>query len=250
MSVESSKVEPGSRPRSALLASGRRQIVDLLSALPLDHAGLSAGELADRLGVHVSTVRFHLERLRDAGLVTGSVAPGRTLGRPGLRYTLVEQASDQDDVHLQLLTTLLMESFRNRSDGGHLYTPEELGEHWAQLHARATIGLAEESEVPARTPGQWFAKVGRIVDLLQAWGYQPELSTRERGDVVHLQLLECPFLDLARADPGLICGIHRGLLRGAMREFGEPGSGVVLEEFTEPPLCRVQISRTSHKETA
>ena len=143
-----------------------------------------------------------------------------------------------------MLAGLLAEAFRASSDG-RASTPEEIGERWARLHARDRVGIGAEDQVPSRTPGQWFAKVGRIVDLLLAWGYAPEITTRENGDVVDLRLRDCPFLDLAEADSDLICGIHRGLLTGAMREFGESGSRVELEEFTDPPLCRVQISRTS-----
>lgn len=243
--MESSKGDP-SRRRSALLASGRRQIVDLLAGLPEHDPGLSAAELAVRLGVHVSTVRFHLDRLRDAGVVTGDLTHDHAVGRPGMRYTLSDRtaANHHDGEHLRMLAQLLAESFRATSRE-RSYAPEELGERWAVLHARDVVGIGTEDQAPARTPGQWFAKVGRIVDLLLAWGYAPELSTRDNGERFDLRLRECPFLELAKADPDLICGIHRGLLRGALREFGEPASRVVLEEFTDPPLCRVQISRTA-----
>lgn len=242
--MESSKVDPPRR-RSEPASSGRRQIVDLLAQVPPGQPGLSAGELADRLGLHVSTVRFHLERLREAGVIRGVLSHDHAVGRPGARYSLAPRRPvAQHEDHLQMLAGLLAEAFRV-SSGGHTFTPEDLGERWAQRHARDLVGIGAEEQTPSRTPGQWFAKVGRIVDLLLAWGYAPEISTRENGDVVDLRLRDCPFLELAEADPDLICGIHRGLLLGAMREFGETGSRVHLEEFTDPPLCRVQISRTA-----
>ena len=43
---------------------------------------LSAQDLADRLGVHANTVRLHLERLREVGLVDVEAVHRGTVGRP------------------------------------------------------------------------------------------------------------------------------------------------------------------------
>src|SRR2546428_11912153 len=44
--------------------------------------GLSAQELADSLGLHANTVRLHLDRLREAGLVQVQAVHRGTLGPP------------------------------------------------------------------------------------------------------------------------------------------------------------------------
>src|SRR6185295_5860239 len=49
---------------------------------------LSATELADRLGIHANTVRLHLERLREAGLVDVEAVHRGTVGRPQHLYFL------------------------------------------------------------------------------------------------------------------------------------------------------------------
>lgn len=47
---------------------------------------LSTAELAERFGLHPNTVRPHLERMREAGLLEVAVECRGTVGRPQHRY--------------------------------------------------------------------------------------------------------------------------------------------------------------------
>ena len=58
----------------------------------------------------------------------------------------------------------------------------------------------------------------------------------------NLELSHCPFLDLARANPAVVCGVHKGLLAGAMHEMGEAEVDVSLQPFVGPDACRAQIT--------
>ena len=60
-----------------------------------------------------------------------------------------------------------------------------------------------------------------MIDVLQEWGYTPELRTSEGGRVAEVTLAHCPFLELARANPAVVCGIHRGLIAGSLAQLGE-----------------------------
>ena len=53
---------------------------------------LSAHDLADQLGIHANTVRLHLERLREAGLVEVEAVHRGTVGRPQHVYALASGA--------------------------------------------------------------------------------------------------------------------------------------------------------------
>ena len=55
-------------------------------------APLSASELAERLSLHPNTVRPHLDRMREAGLVEVEPIHRGTVGRPQLRYSLAPGA--------------------------------------------------------------------------------------------------------------------------------------------------------------
>ncbi len=70
-----------------LLASPvRRRIVARLAESRIapgrEHGGLSAAELAADLGLHVTTVRFHLDQLLAAELVTAGTEHREGAGRP------------------------------------------------------------------------------------------------------------------------------------------------------------------------
>ena len=238
----------GRGPRHAVLESAaRRELVTVLEEL----GSASAPALAARMGLHVTTVRFHLERLVAAGMVTSQIAAEHGVGRPPLLYSVTpgSTAGEQEhaagevsdhDRHLLSLTDVLIAGFREASAGRRV-SPEEAGAQWSKVHARDLIGISESDRDRARTAGQWMAKIGRMVDLLQAWGYRPRLDGYDGGGTVEIRLLDCPFLELARADPDVVCGIHTGLIRGALAQFGEPDAEVDLEPFTEPPLCRARI---------
>src|SRR5205085_12069565 len=54
--------------------------------------GCSAQELADTLGLHANTVRLHLDRLRETGLVEAEAVHRGTVGRPQHLYSLAPGA--------------------------------------------------------------------------------------------------------------------------------------------------------------
>ena len=53
---------------------------------------LSTTEIADRLDLHPNTVRLHLEKMREAGLVLVSTDRHGSVGRPQHRWATVPQA--------------------------------------------------------------------------------------------------------------------------------------------------------------
>jgi predicted ArsR family transcriptional regulator len=198
---------------------------------PSGAGGRTAAQLAMELGLHVTTARFHLDLLERAGMVVSHFTSAFGVGRPRKVYAVppVPDEPDSSAAHLTLLAGLLTESFT--AD----VTPEEAGRRWAREH----IPLRHAG--PAATPGVWLAKIGWLVDVLRRWGYHPDLSTGEGGRAYRIELADCPFLDLARANPEVVCGIHRGLLAGALGQFGEDLAEVSLTPFVGPRMCHAQI---------
>ncbi|MGH9120606.1 MAG: helix-turn-helix transcriptional regulator, partial [Acidimicrobiales bacterium] len=72
------------------LADGSRYSIYLEVARSSD--SLSTTEIADRLDLHPSTVRLHLERLREAGLLEVSSERQGLVGRPQHRWSLASEA--------------------------------------------------------------------------------------------------------------------------------------------------------------
>lgn len=194
--------------------------------------GMTAAQLADELGVHVTTARFHLDQLELAGLVLSHFTTVFGVGRPRKVYSVAPStaAPDRAATHLRLLAGLLSSSFTSG------LTPEQVGERWIHEH----VSLPRTA--PANTPGAWLTKLGALIDVLQRWGYTPNLTTTDGGRSCRIDLVDCPFMDLARANPDLVCGIHRGLLTGALDQMGEQQVDVSLQPFVGPSLCHAHIS--------
>lgn len=240
----------------ALLASPiRRRIVAHLAeaasrardADPADGSdGAGAAELAELLGLHVTTVRFHLDRLVAAGLLTTAMEHRDGVGRPRKLYRATPEASTavrpapDATASFEALAGLLAEAWQGDRDGGHLRTPAEAGAAWARQHVAAA--LADEPDPrPARSPGQWLGKVGVMLDLLRSWGYTSRVSTDTDGARIEIELRDCPFFGLARTHQEVVCGIHRGLLRGTLGVLGEEQVDVRLEPFVTPTSCRAHL---------
>ncbi len=227
---------------AALLASPvRRAIMSALEENQQRHEssaeatiGLTAAQLAERLGLHVTTVRFHLDQLDKAGLVAAEFTTIFGVGRPRKVYAAVAapQPPGRAELNLQLLAGLLAESF------GADRTPAQAGEQWVAQN------LELEDTGPAQSAGEWLTKVGQLIDVLQDWGYTPNLSTSDAGRSCRIDLVKCPFLELARANPDVVCGIHRGLLAGVLHQLGERDATISLEPFVGPELCHAHVATT------
>jgi predicted ArsR family transcriptional regulator len=220
-----------------LLASpARRAIVDALREYrppedQVDAGGMTTHQLAELLGLHPTTVRFHADRLEAAGIIRSHLTTAFGVGRPRKAYAVVPVVAEQDrSTYLLHLLEAMTESF------GSGATPKEAGERWARHH------LPSVPSAPATSPGGWLAKIGPLVDVLQDWGYAPELTTTDGGRTCRIALTECPFRELASAHPEVVCGIHRGLLLGALRQVGEEDVDVLVQPFVTPTRCHAQIT--------
>lgn len=204
-----------------------------------DEQGLSASETAAALGLHVTTARFHLERLVNGGVVRTAQRRG-SVGRPRKIYLAAgeDQPALASPEALQAFTELLTSAWADATDGSRV-DPERAGRRWVEARAGAS------TQPSARTPGTWLGKVGLAVDLLDEWGYQPEVRTVAGGRTVELTLSACPFLAMARAHPDVVCGIHRGLIRGTMAAVGEEGAEVDLEPFVTQRSCVARLTTSA-----
>lgn len=235
---------PPTETSAGLLRSAvRRDIVDTLANLPADQReiGLRAQELGEVVGLHVTTVRFHLTQLVDAGLLESHAVRSTGAGRPSKKYRLA--AGSMDDVSSEesyrRLAQLLAESFGARHDDGTPLTPEEVGAAWAHRRGATSDPAADRQ---ASTAGEWLAKVGLMIDVLRDWGYTPNLRTEDAGRTVEIEISSCPFLPLAKNNPEVACGVHRGLMRGTLDRLGEPDAEFSLVPFVDPNRCLAHIT--------
>jgi predicted ArsR family transcriptional regulator len=213
--------EPASGARHAALAvlSRRR----LLEALQASNEPLDVRELAAAVGLHITTARFHLDVLERAGLISRAAARAGRPGRPRQLYAAALSA-EATEGHRQL-AVLLAAVLAGDPDGGPCRA-EQAGRWWADAQLPADEGLSEDQAT--RRVAALFDRVG--------FAPRPVSSERQRS----LEMAACPFRDVARAHPEVVCSIHLGLLRGALRRSGlsaEQAGQAVLRPFVEPELC-------------
>lgn len=204
----------GTGYHAVLASSTRRRILLVLQA---STTAPTAHDLANRLGLHVTTVRFHLDQLEDVALVARQPGAGHRRGRPSIRYrathTEVGRARDELlDAFVQIL-----------ADDGEPGRAQSIraGRRWADL-------------LPDRAGDADTA----ICDVLARLGFDPEPD----GDSIRLRA--CPFREEARRHPDVVCQVHLGLAQRLAERAGEGDAGAVeLVPFAEPELCLITLPR-------
>lgn len=239
--------DPAVLDLAVLMASPvRRAIVAALERAAGDGGpvGRTAAQLAQSVGLHVTTVRFHLDQLVAAGILRVDAERHDGPGRPRNVYALApgetgragRSAPSATSGPLRLLADLLVDTV-SASLTGAPADPVEAGRAWARQHVPRDDGQ------PARTPQEWLDRVGLVTDSLREWGYHPELVRDEHGWTARVELTDCPFMDIARRDTAVVCGIHAGLITEAAHRLGAPDAVTSLEPFVGPARCRAHIAR-------
>jgi predicted ArsR family transcriptional regulator len=215
---------PGMEPTAgeryvALAVPSRRRLVDALRDAdgPLD-----VTQLAAAVQLHTTTARFHLDVLERAGLVRRTQEAPNGPGRPRLLYTL-STLRGGNGAYQELATALAGVLAEDAVGAPRL--AEEAGRRWAEV------------QVSDRQHVGWQEGTQRIGELFERLGFAPRVVDVDGGRQV--QLHACPFRDVARAHPDVVCRVHLGLLRGALSRLGltsEAGSAG-LRPFVTPELC-------------
>jgi predicted ArsR family transcriptional regulator len=209
-------------------AGRRREVLRLLRASP---APMSILAIADELGVHPNTVRFHLDILVGDGQVQ-QVAPGRKgPGRPPLMFQAVRQMDRGGTRHYRLLAEILSTALAaERNPAGKA------------LAAGRAWGLRLESGLQSPPEGGTGAEesIDRLVEVLDGLGFAPE--RRASNGAQQIGLRHCPFLELAETRTTVVCPIHLGLMQGALETWAAPVSVDRLDAFVEPDLCVAHLT--------
>jgi predicted ArsR family transcriptional regulator len=211
-----------------LKALGDETRFALYRELATSTAALSAHDLADGLGLHANTVRLHLERLREAGLVDAEPVRRGTVGRPQHLYFLAGGAPSLGfDPPAHALLAGLLAALAERVGAG--------------VDDAADTGHAWGVEAAKRTRSRSCVKA--LEGELGRLGFEPatEAADGEYEGADRIHFLHCPFRELAEAYPELVCNLHRGLCEGVVDQVG----GGRVEEFAtlydhEP--CHVTVS--------
>lgn len=222
---------PGWGPRPATPAAPRRALSParavVLEAVREAGEPATLARLSESTGLHQNTLREHLEALVARGLVrrTRSAPSGR--GRPAWLYSPADPAlSGAGSEYAGLAATLASHLHRTSSDPSA--DAVAAGRVWGRDLARKAGAPPEPGPVAARR---------QVAKLLDEIGFAPR--TDDKATTV--RLTRCPLLETAKEYPDVVCGVHLGIVRGALEEYGADSERTDLFAFSEPGACRLEL---------
>lgn len=217
----------------ALAEPARRALYEFVVAQP---DAVSRDEAAEGCGMPRHSVKFHLDRLVEVGLLdvefrrlSGRTGPGA--GRPAKLYrraardVSVSLPERRYDVVGDILATAVERSMR---DGVEL---EAAVREAASSRGRDLVREAQRDGAFEGAAGE----PDRLSCVLAAHGYEPGTSDGE------LVLENCPFDALARDHTDLVCGMNLHLVTGVVEELGCRTLEAVLAP--DPDRCCVRARR-------
>ena len=221
---------PVGAPRLAVLkALGDNTRYAIYLELVRSPRPLATAEIAETLDLHPNTVRPHLERMREVGLLDVETDPRGTVGRPQHRYSV---AADAPTLGLEPATF------------------PQLSRMLVQLAASAGLGMDEAVEAGREQGGLDALDAGvptdggervclhSLVARLDALGFDPAVVDDDGQATV--AFTHCPFRELAERHPDVVCGLHRGLVEGFVDVVG----GARVDSFhplTDRTPCQVEL---------
>jgi predicted ArsR family transcriptional regulator len=208
--------------QSGLGVPGRRDVI--LQLLRASAEPRNIASVADELGVHPNTVRFHIDALLRAGRVEQVLGDSAGRGRPPILFRASRRMDPTGPTNYRLLAAILT---------GYVARDPDAASIAAQL-GRSTSPALVASSAQGRAPSRTRA-VTQLVELLAELGFEPEPADGRRAREIRLR--HCPFQNLAEQHGEVICSVHLGLMQGALSAMRAPVHVDRLDPFVEPDLC-------------
>lgn len=189
-------------------------------------SALSTGDIAESLDLHPNTVRPHLERMRDIGLLDVEIDSRGAVGRPQHLYSL---AGDAPSLGLEPSGFRLLARLMTQVAGVAQLPADVVAEVARPEGARAALARGASASTCAE------ALTAELADL----GFDPAVAVG--GRFTTIAFTRCPFRELAEQFPDLVCNLHRGLVEGFVESMG----GASVEGFAtlaDRDPCQVHLA--------
>jgi predicted ArsR family transcriptional regulator len=199
---------------------------------------LTTTMVADALGLHPNTVRPHLERMRDVGLLDMETESKGEVGRPQHRYSLAPDAPSLgfEPPAMPMMSRMLLGVAA--AAGASREEAVEIG----RQQGRAAAAAVEAATVVAElddAEDRAAECIAALVDALARVGFDPAVADDDDGVVIAFS--RCPFAELAESNPDLVCNLHRGLVEGFVEAVG--GAGIQgFGTLVDRAPCRVALT--------
>ncbi len=209
---------------------------EVLAVLRASRAALSADDVAREAGLHLNTARVHLDALVKAGLAERTSEPRKGPGRPRLLYSAHGPLPGQRA--FPLLAEMLTGLVSRLDDGATLAT--EAGREWGR---HLLEGPPPSRHIDAADATE------ELHELMDRLGFRPEqLPAEEATDFeVEMMLRNCPFREVAEEHTAVVCGLHLGIMQGALQQLRAPVEVTSLDPFVTPHTCAAQLRPTAER---
>ena len=202
----------------------------ILRVLQASQQGLGVQELAEEVGPHVNTVRFHLNRLLADGLVRRHSQDRHEHGRPPLRFVAVPAGYHGERRSYRLLAEMLASFMAEPGVPNPRAAAIEVGQSWGHF-------LTKRPSPYRRADDAQSMKV--LTSVLDEIGFASELVQTAEGREVRLH--HCPFLEVATDYRDVVCSLHLGLMQGVLAETRGPSTVDQLRPLVQPSLCVARV---------
>lgn len=214
-------------PEALQLSTKQREVLDQLQTYP---QGARSVDLAADLGMHVNTVRGHLDELIARGAVHATTSPAQGRGRPSLIFQVRvpdNRVIAREYISLvEVLASMVLDA--DELSPAALEQARDIGRSWAR-HMK--------TEGPA---GQPVATADEARDQLYATlrelGFDPAVPEADLGPGVNLELRSCPFVTNGRRPSLAVCAMHEGFLQESV---GPAPVRIALRPFHPTGACSV-----------
>jgi predicted ArsR family transcriptional regulator len=174
--------------------------------------GVTASQVAERIGLHPNVARHHLDKLTAGGYLEVGVAKVATTGagRPSKHYrALTEHVTLDAPVRTDdLVLTLLGRALALLPNAQAEAMAEEVGQEYGRAMA-AAVGPHDSGHGTK----SFRAALHTVADALTAHGFAAH--TERRGNELRIVNNHCPFGDAAIEHP-VICAVDRGMVKGML----------------------------------
>jgi len=188
---------------------------------------VSVREMSRRLSLHPNTLRPHLRRLEEAGLISREIRKSATVGRPQTLYSVRQAAEEGGDY--RMLAEMLCGLVRGRPA---LQQAQALARQWGS-YLVAQGGPKPGVRLPARR------NLAILQEAMARAGFEPRFR-RLQGSAIEVTLRDCPFRDLTEDYRELVCTLHRGLVEGMLSGLKPPLAIDEFQPLAERGICRIR----------
>ncbi len=175
----------------------------------------SIGDISSEFDLHANTVRPHLDRLREAGLVELDASSRGSVGRPQHRFKAVRSRVGILDV--SKARSVFFGMLIDTCDRAAVSPQTAFDVGYDAGHGSVAASAGEPPREPSRERPREPPRrdpIDVLGDQMTGLGFEPRAEQRT------VKFVGCPFHDLAEANPRLICSLHEGFVTGIVNECG------------------------------